>query len=360
MIPIAHPLIGEDEQKAVAHALASGQLAQGANVAEFEKKFAAVCHTKDAVAVNSGTAALHLALLAYGVKAGDEVITTPFTFAATANVVEIIGAIPVFVDIDPLTYNMNPALIEQAITPKTKAIMPVHLFGYPSDMPAIMKIAEAHHLVVVEDACQAHAASINGQPVGSFTAGGFSFYPTKNITTGEGGAVTADDLEFTDKIRIIRNQGQKERYKQIALGYNLRMTDIHAAIGLAQLPKLEQFTQKRITNAAYLTERLANYVQTPVVADGYRHVFHQYTIRARKNRDQWISALAELGVGTGIYYPRTIYHQPYYQEIGVTGNCPESEAAAEQVLALPVHPALTDAELEKVADSVIAVAKRLG
>lgn len=355
MIPIARPLIGEEELAAVTRVMQSGQLAQGSQVAEFEKQFAELCQVREAIAVTSGTAALHLSLLAHGVGPGDEVITTPFSFAATGNTILLTGAQPVFVDIQADAYNIDPTLVEAAITPRTKAIMPVHLYGYPADIERLAAIAKAHNLVLIEDACQAHAASVNGKPVGSFGTGAFSFYPTKNMTTGEGGIVTTNDAEIADRVRLLRSHGQRERYKHIANGYNQRMTDLHAAIGLAQIGKLERYTEQRIANAAYLTEHLAGHVKTPVTQPGYRHVFHQYTIRVPRDRDAFAKALNERGIGTGIHYPMPIHRQPYYQELGFNISLPVAEEAARQVLSLPVHPALSEDDLATIAREVVAL-----
>ncbi len=303
MILVARPLLDEEEKVAVHRVLASGQLAQGENVAAFEQRFAEVCHVREAVAVSSGTAALHLALLAHGIGPGDEVITTAFSFAATANVILLVGATPVFVDIEPDTYTLDPALVGAAITPRTKAIMPVHLYGHPASMKRLKPLAEAHNLVIIEDACQAHAASIDGKPVGSFGTGCFSFYATKNITTGEGGMVTTNDPEIAERVRLLRSHGQKERYSHVALGYNQRMTEIQAALGLVQVEKLERFTEQRIANAAFLTKHLRDSVQTPMTRLGYRHVYHQYTIRVPEHRDKWVAHLRTRGVGTAVHYP---------------------------------------------------------
>jgi dTDP-4-amino-4,6-dideoxygalactose transaminase len=315
VIPVARPLFGPEEEAAVLDVLRSGQLAQGERVAAFERRFAELCQVKEAIAVSSGTAALHLALIAHDIGYGDEVITTPFSFAATANVILLVGATPVFVDIDPETFNLDPKQVEAAITPRTRAILPVHLYGNPCDMARLAEIAERYFLVLIEDACQAHAASIEGKPVGSFGTGCFSFYPTKNMTTGEGGMVTTNDTHIAERVRLLRNHGQQSRYHHIALGFNLRMTDLQAAIGLVQLDRLEKFTADRISNAAYLSEKLAGAVRTPVVKPGYRHVFHQYTIRVPEgcDRDAWANQLRERSIGTGIHYPQTIYSQPYYQ-----------------------------------------------
>lgn len=360
MIPIARPLMGSEELAAVTGVLTSGQLAQGERVAAFERRFAELCQVKEAIAVSSGTAALHLALLAHGIGPGDEVITTPFSFAATANTILLVGATPVFVDIEPDSYNIDPALVEAAITPRTRAIMPVHLYGNPCDMDRLGRVAAAHHLVVIEDACQAHAAAIRGKPVGSFGTGCFSFYATKNMTTGEGGMITTDDPEIAASARLWRSHGQQQRYHHIALGYNLRMTDIQAALGLAQLEKLEAWTEQRIANAALLTARLQEGVQVPVVRPGYRHVYHQYTIRVSGNRSTWLQALAERGIGTAVHYPCPIHQQPFYRERGFATVLPVAEATAKQILSLPVHPALSEQELATITREVMRYASESG
>jgi len=370
MIPIAYPLLGTEEQEAVLRVLSSGQLAQGEHVAAFEKHFAELCQVSEAVAVSSGTAALHLALLAHGIGPGDEVITTAFSFAATANVILLVGAIPVFVDIEPDTYTIDPEQVEAALTPRTRAVLPVHLYGNPSDMKRIVQLARAKRLAIIEDACQAHAAKIDGKPVGGYGTGCFSFYPTKNMTTGEGGMVTTDDPVIAERVRLLRSHGQQKRYYHTTIGYNLRLTEIQAAIGLVQLAKLEQFTEKRIANASFLTERLRGAVQTPLSRPGYRHVYHQYTIRVPGNRDEWVTKLHARGVGTGVHYPTPIYQQPFYRDsvsrfrilcAGRNANkkyentnihLPVTEAAAKQVLSLPVHPALSEDDLSTIAREV--------
>ena len=355
MIPVATPIIDEEEIQEVIKVLKSGFIAQGHRVAEFEEKFAAYVGTDHAVATSSGTTALHLALLAAGVGKGDEVITTPFSFAATANAALYVGATPVFADIDPLTYNIDPERIEELITPSTRAIIPVHLYGQPADMDPIMDLAADHDILVIEDAAQAHGAEYHGRRVGSMgDAACFSFYPTKNITTGEGGIITTDDDEIAEMASILRAHGETERYRHTYLGYNFRMTDISAAIGIAQLGKLEEFNRRRIGNAAYLTSQLGDLegVSTPHISEGVRHVFHQYTLRVPGSRDELMGFLNERGVGTGIHYPRPIYRQELYQRLGFDARCPVSEAAAEEVLSIPVHPALTSEELETVAGMV--------
>lgn len=373
MISIAHPLLGTEEEAAVLRVLASGQLAQGEHVAAFEQRFAEVCQVREAVAVSSGTSALHLALLAHGIGPGDEVITTAFSFAATANAILLVGATPVFVDIEPDTYTLDPSLVQAAITPRTRAIIPVHLYGHPCDMKRLMLLAEAYKLVLIEDACQAHAASIDEKPVGSFGTGCFSFYATKNITTGEGGIVTTNDPEIAERVRLLRSHGQRERYYHTALGYNMRMTEIQGALGLVQLEKLEQFTRQRIANAAFLTENLHGHIQTPVTRPGCRHVYHQYTIQVPSSRDEWAVRLRARGIGTAVHYQLAIHQQPYYRDhidafrlidasettrgkrSAGDAHLPVTEKAAAHVLSLPVHPALSEHDLSTIAREVLTL-----
>jgi perosamine synthetase len=375
MISIARPLLGAEEQAAILGVLASGRLAQGERVADFERRFAELCQVREAVAVSSGTAALLLALLAHNIGRGDEVITTAFSFAATANTILLAGATPVFVDIEPDTYSLDPVQAEIALTRRTKAIMPVHLYGHPCDMNRLQQIAEAYSLTLIEDASQAHAATINQRPVGSFGTGCFSFYATKNMTTGEGGMITTNDPAIAERVRLLRNHGQEARYYHVALGYNLRMTEIQAALGGAQIEKLEYFTRQRIANAAYLTEHLKGTVQTPVVRPRYRHVFHQYTIRIPSMRNECMTELRAKGIDTTIHYPLPIHQQPFYRRqpslfrvlspdkrSAVKGSnplaqLPATEGAAQEVLSLPVHPALSQEELSTIAREVVAVCK---
>ena len=352
MISIAKPLIGKEEKQAVLEVLESGVLAQGPRVRAFEEAFAKYCGAKHAVATSSGTTALHVALLAHGIGPEDEVITTPFTFIASANSILYVGARPVFVDIDPVTFNLRPDLLEAAITPRTKAIMPVHLFGLPADMNPIMEVAGRYGLAVIEDACQAHGAEYRGERVGSFGTGCFSFYPTKNITAAEGGMITTDDEEIAERCRVIRQHGMRRRYYHDELGFNFRMTDIHAAIGLAQVGKLERFNEARIANALYLSGHLRG-VGIPAVPHGRRHVFHQYTVRVRDGRrDAFLDGLKERGIGTGVYYPVPVHQQQFYQDMGYNLTLPEAEQAAQEVLSLPIHPGLSLEDLETIADAV--------
>ena len=355
MINIAKPIITDEEIEAVTEVLKSGMLAQGPKVEEFQNKFAQYSDAKYGIATSSGTTALHTALVAAGVEQGDEVITTPFTFAATSNSILYSNATPVYADIDPKTFNLNPEKIEEKITDKTKAIMPVHLYGQPADMDPILEIAEKHDLKVIEDAAQAHGSTYKGKKIGSIgDLGCFSFYPTKNMTTGEGGMVTTNDEELAEKSSMVRAHGESKRYEQSLLGYNYRMTDIAASIGLVQLKNIDQINKKRNENAEYLSEGLSDVkgITTPEIAENVTHVFHQYTMRVSKDRDAFKDFLTQKEIGTGVHYPIVLYKQPYYQNIGLTGNCPEAELAANQVISLPVHPSLTQEELDTIISAV--------
>ena len=354
MIPAARPLIGDEERAAVDAVLGSGMVAQGPQVAGFEAEFSALVEGRHCVAVNSGTSALHLALLAVGVKPGDEVIVPSFTFAATANAVRLAGAVPVFVDIEVDSFCIDPAAVEAAVTPRTRAVMPVHLYGHPAAMGALMEIATRHGLWVVEDAAQAHAASLGGTPVGAFgAAGAFSFYPTKNMTSGEGGMVTTACDHMARQVRLLRNQGMEQRYRNEVIGFNTRMTDIHAAVGRVQLAKLAGWTARRQQIAARYDAELAG-VTVPPVVDGAVHVYHQYTIRVPQERDGFAAALAERGVGSGVYYPTPVHLLPSF---GLTAlDLPVTASAVVEVLSLPVHPGLSDDDVDAVITAVNTVA----
>lgn len=355
-VPIAKPIIGEEEIENVVEVLKSGMIAQGPKVMEFEEKFANWIGAKYGIATNSGTSALHVALLACGIGEGDEVITTPFTFIASGNAIVYTGATPVFADIDLDTYTIDPDKIEDLITDKTKAILPVQLYGQAADMDKIREIAEKHDLKIIEDAAQAHGAEYNGEKVGTLgDMACFSFYPTKNMTTSEGGMITTDDEELAKKAQMFRAHGASERYHHDEIGYNFRMTDIAAAIGLAQLKVIDEFNDKRISNADYLNEQLKDIegIVTPKSPDNYKHVYHQYTVRVEKgNRDDWVEFLTNKGIGTGIHYPIPLYNQPIYKKLGIEGDCPLAEKAADNVISLPVHPSLTKEDLDLVVDAV--------
>lgn len=345
MIPVAKPSLSKEEENAVIKVLRSGMLALGEEVQKLEEKFSKHFRYKYTVATSSGTTALQIALWAHEIGEGDEVITTPFTFIATANTILAANAKPVFADIDPLTYNIDPEKIEQKITKKTKAIMVVHLYGYPCNMEEISRIAKKHNLVIIEDACQAHGAKFKGKYVGSWGTATFSLYPTKNMTSGEGGLLTTNSKKIAERTKLYRTHGQKEKYLHTEFGLNLRMTNIPAAIGLVQLKKIEKFTKKRQENAKYYLEHLKG-VQLPVEENGYDHVYHLFTVRVPKKRDAFAKKLNEAGIGTGIHYPRPIHKQPYYKKIGYSKvSLPEVEKASKEVLSLPVHPEVTKKDL---------------
>jgi perosamine synthetase len=356
-IPPAKPVIGEAEIEAAVRVLRSGMVVQGPEVAAFEQEFSALVEGRHCVAVNSGTSALQLTLMALGVKPGDEVIVPSFSFAATANVVRLVGAEPVFVDIDADTFCVNPDAVAAAITPRTVAIMPVHLYGHPAAMDAIMPIAERHGLAVVEDAAQAHGAALGGTPAGAFgIAGCFSFYPTKNMHSLEGGMITTNDAQVARTLRLLRNQGMEQRYANEIVGANMRLTDVAAAIGRVQLGQLPEWTEQRQANAKFLDSRITEMV-TPPVADGARHVYHQYTVRVRGNRDAAQKVLAEHGVGNAVYYPTPIHRlRPFLDADGKPGpwDLPETERAAAEVISLPIFPSLTPEQLERIAEAANA------
>lgn len=355
MIPPAQPIIGDDERDAVDRVLRSGMLAQGPEVKAFEDEFSAIVAGRRCVAVNSGTSALHLAFLSAGIGCGDEVIVPSFSFAATANSVCLAGATPVFVDIEQDYFNINPVAVEAAITPRTKAVMPVHLYGHPAAMVEIMEICSRHNLVLLEDAAQAHAASLNGTPVGAFgLAGSFSFYPTKNMTSGEGGMVCTGSDEVERQMRLLRNQGMERRYENEVIGFNTRMTDIHAAIGRVQLKKLSAWTETRQKNARFLSENIKGVV-VPPVAEGAVHVYHQYTIRiVDTDRDKFAAELTRRGVGNGVYYPTPIHRLPSF---GQSIDLPVTESVARECLSLPVHPSLSQGDLETIVSVVNSTAR---
>jgi len=344
-LQLAQPQINWQERKAVNRVLRSLNITQGPEVKAFENEFAKKVDGRECVAVNSGTSALHLSLIALGIGKGDEVIVPSFTFAATANVVALVGANPVFVDIDPLTYCLDPEAVKKALSARTKAIIVVHLFGLPADMSSIMKLAKKNNLLVIEDAAQAHLASINNRYVGTFgDAAAFSFYPTKNMTSGEGGMIVLSNSALARTCRLLRNQGMEKKYHNEIPGYNLRMTDIHAAIGRVQLKKLDRMTDARIRNAEFLNSNLDSKF-TPLTPNGFRHVFHQYTVRIKTDRLEFSNTLKNFGIGNDIYYPTQVHRLPSFaQEL----NLPETERATKEVLSLPVHPGLSKKDLNRI------------
>jgi dTDP-4-amino-4,6-dideoxygalactose transaminase len=359
MIPIARPDFGPEETQAVAEVLASGMVAQGRRVAELEGEWAEFVGVKHAIAMANGTVALMSIFAGIGLEPGDEVITVSHTFAATANAILFTGATPVFVDIEPDTYVIDAKKIEAAITPRTRAICPVHLFGLVADMEMIVAIADRHGLAVVEDACQAHGALFRGRPGGSFGHGAFSLYATKNMTTAEGGFVTTNDDQLADWLRLYRNQGMRARYQFEMLGYNFRMTDIAAAIGIAQFDKLERNTARRRQIAARYDEGLGGLgVRLPVTPDGRTHVFHQYTVDVGGARDAVLADLRADGIGADVYYPVPVHRQEYIMERGLHADLPVTDGAAAHTLALPMFPGLADEEQDQVVASFRAAAER--
>jgi perosamine synthetase len=346
MIPAARPIIGEEEREAVDKVLRSGNLAQGLEVEAFEKEFCSLVSDNYCIAVNSGTSGLHIALIAVGIGPGDEVIVPSFTFAATANSVALTGATPIFVDIDPLTFNINHAAIEAAITPRTRAIQVVHLYGQPASMKEIMAIAKRYELLVLEDAAQAHLASFDQTPVGTFgETGVFSFYPTKNMTSGEGGMIVTASKDIARRCQLLRNQGMEIRYANEIIGLNNRMTDVHAAIGRVQLAKLAKWTAQRRSNAHYFDKYLSGVV-IPYVAPSAFHVYHQYTIRiVGHDRDAFSAEMNKQGIGSGVYYPTPVHRLPSFNK---SNDLPETERACREVISIPVHPSLTEQDLERI------------
>ena len=357
-IPVARPVIGPDEIAAVSDVLASGMLVQGERVTEFEGKFAEYCGATHAVATNNGTAALHAALLVAGIGYGDEVIVPAFSFIATATAVSMCGARPVFADVDERTFSIRPDQVAERVTHKTKAVIGVHLFGQPFDVQAIREICEVKGLKLIEDAAQAHGALYRGEKVGKLgDMGCFSFYATKNMITGEGGMVTPSRKVDAGQLRLIINHGQSEKYLHVRLGYNYRMTDIAAAIGLVQLKKLDKFNMRRRKNADYYSANIsAKGLLLPAVADGVSHVYHQYVVRLTEEfphkRDAFIDYLKSKGIGTAVHYPIPIHRQPLYAPASDPDPCPVATRLASTVLSLPVHPSLDSRELAYICETI--------
>lgn len=350
-IPISRPSLGEGEIERAATVLRSGQLAQGSVVAEFEAAFAEYIGTRYAVAVSSGTAALHLALLSHGIGPGDEVITTPFTFIATATAILHAGATPVFADIDPATLNLDPASVRSRISRHTRAIIAVHLYGNPCELGELMEIADRHGLPLIEDACQAHGATYGTRRVGGFGTGCFSFYPTKNMTSCEGGMITTSDRLVAGRCALLRTHGTRQRYLHEEVGFNYRMTDVHAAVGLEQLRRLDQFNQIRAANAEFYDAAIG--LPRVSVLPAARSAWHQYTLIVdRDRRDQVVQYLTSRLVGSAVYYPRPVHRQPALGGLAGAVECPVADLAAAQVLSIPVHPSVTEEERRYVAAEV--------
>ncbi len=349
-ISIASPYLDTEEKTAVERVLESGVIASGEEVEQFESEFASFSHTSHGIATSNGTTALHAALRAVGIGSGDRVLTTPFTFIATANAIRFTGAEPVFADIDPYTYNLDPQSVESTIESlggDVDAMVIVHLYGHPADMDALSEIASQYDLTIVEDAAQAHGATHRGQPVGSLgDVGCFSFYPTKNMTTGEGGMIVTDNDEIAARARQFIDHGRSGRYEHERLGHNFRMTNIAAAIGRAQLKRLPLFVQERRQNAMRLYDGLRDCsFSLPREAPRTTHAYHQFTIRSER-RDDLKQHLDEFGIDTGVYYPTPVHEQPAYAHTSV--SAPVAEAAADEVLSVPVHPQLSTEDVNAV------------
>jgi dTDP-4-amino-4,6-dideoxygalactose transaminase len=356
--------MGQEEIDAVVKVMKSNMLTSGLGagpaVSEFEKGFAEMAGAKHAVAMNTGTAALHAAVMAVGVKAGDEVVCPSFTFVATAEAVALAGAKPVFADIDPKTYNLAPASVEKAITKKTKAILPVDLYGYSADMKPMREIADKNGLALVEDAAQAHGLTYEGKPAGAFAdAACWSMYASKNIMTGEGGVVTTNNDELDETLRMIRTHGEKAKYASLILGTNYRMSEIQAAIGNVQLTRLEDFISKRRQNAQTLTKQLAKNKKLilPVESKDRLHSWYLYTARltdaTQTVRDKLLSDLKAKGIGAEAYYVNPVHSMPFYRENYTPAKLPETEKAAKQVFSLPIHPGVTGEQADFIAKTVL-------
>lgn len=354
MIPIADPVMGANEKERVREVMDSGMLAGGKEVDAFESEFSAFCGSEEAVATSNGTTALHAAFEALDLSDDARVVTTPFSFIASANAIRFAGAKPIFADIDPRTFNLDPDAVTQRIKQangSVEAILAVHLYGNPAPMTELQEIADQYDLYLVEDAAQAHGAQHQGKMIGSIgDVACFSFYPTKNMTTGEGGMVTTDNSEVADRVAQFVNHGRDEKYEHTVVGHNFRMTNLAAAIGREQLEKLPNYTKIRRRNASVLDEKLSHTpIETPYEHPDNTHVYHQYTVRTQR-RDELKSYLHDYGIGTGIYYPKSIHQQLAYGEWNT--EAPEAERAATEVLSLPVHPQVSVEQAEAIGDHI--------
>jgi perosamine synthetase len=357
-IPIAKPIIGEREIKAVEEVLRSGMLTQGDAVKTFEEAFSAYLGLKYSIACSNGTVALDMALRVLNLEPGDEIVSPAFTFIATANAILYQDLKPAFVDIDPKTFNIDPEDLKEKLTSRTKAVIGVHLYGQPFDLKAVQQICDDNNLFLIEDCAQAHGAEYEGKKVGSFGMGCFSFYPTKNMTTGEGGMITTNIDHLDAALRLMRNHGDSGKYNHIMLGYNYRMTNIQGVIGSFQLNSLDQFNQKRIENAEYLNENLkAEGITTPYKDARVKHVYNQYVIRVEDSfparREKLMEHLQSNGIGCAIHYPKPIYRQPLYMQLGLDQTlCPVAEDVSQRVLSLPVHPSLCQEDLKHIVKTI--------
>lgn len=359
MINIAKPFFGTEEKEAVCRVIDSGMIASGSVVEDFNRQFASYIGCKYGIATSNGTTALEVALRALGIGPGDKVLTTPFSFIASTNAIVYTGATPVFADIDPKTFNIAPDKMEEELKKhgNIKALLIVHLFGQACDMDAIMALVKKYNLLLVEDCAQAHGAAFKNQKVGTFGhAAAFSFYPTKNMTTGEGGMVLTNDDKTAERCALIINHGMKVRYYHDLIGYNYRMTNVAAAIGLCQLGKLEGFNNSRNKNADYLNKNISNqHIQTPHKQENVYHCYHQYTIRVNDGkRDDFTKYLTANEIGFGIFYPLSIPEQKCYESMNLQKDYPVTDRVKKEVVSLPVHPLLTQAEISTVAEVINA------
>ena len=364
MIPIARPILGDEEVATVKEVLASGMLAQGPKVKAFESAFAKDVGRKHGIAVANGTEALHIALAAHGIGEGNEVLIPPLTFFATASTVLQCGAKPVFVDVVRDSYNMDPARLSVGITRKTAAIMPVHLYGQTAEMDAILDAARSQSLPVIEDAAQAHGAEYHGKKAGNLGhTACFSFYATKNMTTGEGGMIVTDDDEIADKARLLRDHGQVAKYQHALLGYNYRMTEIAAAIGLVQLKKLDGWVKQRRANAQALTKGLQEIegLTPPAEGNWMVHSYYQYIVRREEAfpvaRDEIVRILNEGGIGCRPSYPMPLYKQKALQDLRIRGRCPVAEDLIPRLFELPVHPGVGPADIDRILEAIGRLAR---
>jgi dTDP-4-amino-4,6-dideoxygalactose transaminase len=365
LIPVNLPKIGDEEINAVVEVMKTGilttGLGSGPKVKEFEQNYCKFAQAKHAIAVNTGTAALHAALMATGIKAGDEVILPSFTFVATAEAVVLSGGKPVFADIDPVTYTLSPEAVKKAVTKKTKAVIPVDLYGLPADTKQIKEYV-GEEITVVEDCAQSHGATYHGKPAGKYAdIACWSLYAAKNIGTGEGGMVTTDNNELGEKTKMARTHGEKTKYNSLMLGTNYRMTEIQAAIGIVQLNRLPEFFMKRSINAHRLTKLLEGEkrLTLPPNLETSKHSWYLYTVRingiTEAKRNNILQQMHEKGIGAEAYYPIPIHQMPYYRETFGALNLPETEKAAKQVISLPIHPSVTDDQIEFIAQTFLLV-----
>ncbi len=354
MIPICKPKITEEEITAVTKVLRSGNIVQGEETSSFEKEFSEYIGTDYGVITSSGTTALMTGLTALGLKQGDEIITTPFSFIASANSILYTGAKPVFVDIDSKSFNIDTSLIEKKINEKTKALLIVHLYGLSCDMDAIMEICKKHNLILIEDCCQAHGAEYKNKKVGTFgDIGVFSFYATKNMICGEGGIILTNNQDIAERCKALRSHGEFKRYNSDFLGYNFRSTDVFSAIGRIQLTKLRNFNERRREIAEMYNQGLKDVgdLKLPIEEEGYAHVYHQYTIKTSK-RDELAKFLSKEGIGNKVYYPVPIYKQEPYKSMGYNETLPVVENISSKVLSIPVHPSITDENVDYIISSI--------